>query len=450
MKRVSFLLVLSCFFMVFLPQNLHAQKSFNERQIARHAVSHDKMLDRLLKYISVESWSLYDNVTNQWTMTEGQTRMAEMLASDARALGAEVYVCPDNYVYVTVPSNIKNDVPSMGISCHLDYTQEAPYQGIKPTVLKYEGGDIILNENRILSPDSLQGRDLKHLVGKTLIHTDGTTLLGGDCKNGCTVAMSVLETLMKSDMKHGEVQFVWCPNEDIGKAAEKIDTAYFNPDIYYDIDGEGASEVGISNFTAREMFVRFIGKDAHPGEAKAMGLGDALAAAAEFITAIPIDCRPEHSEGTQGYMQAYGFQQSGVDWTVRLRIRYFDKADGEKYDDIVNQAFLNVRRDHPNVGIEVCNDFIVYENVAYSMHPECVNVLTAAAEKIGKELDLRANRGGTTASMMAAKGLNGGLPVFSGQHAIHSVYEYSVLEEVHEAYMLMLHTIDEVSKLSFR
>lgn len=426
---------------------LYAQKSRNEKIIAKKAVSHEKMLERLMKYISVESWSLYDNVNNDWTMTEGQAEMAAMLAADAKALGADVYLSPDNYVYVTVPSNLKYDVPSVGISCHLDYSQEAPYQGINPTVLKYQGGDIVLSEGVVLSPDSPEGKDLKYLEGKTLIHTDGKTLLGGDCKNGCAVAMSVLETLMKSDMKHGEVQFVWCPNEDVGMSAMRIDTERFNPEIYYDIDGEGATEVGVSNFTAREFYVKFIGKDAHPGDAKAMKMGDALAAAAEFVAAIPIDCRPEHSEGTQGYMQAYGFNQTGHDWFVKFRIRYFDKADGEKYDGIVKQALADVRRDHPEVGIEIHTDEIRYENVAYSLHPECINALCAASEKIGKNLDLKANRGGTTASMMAAKGLNGGLLVFSGQHAIHSIYEYSVLEEVHETYMLMLHTIDQVSQL---
>lgn len=450
MKKISLILALVCVCSGAISVEANAQKTRNEKQIAKHAVSQEKLLDRLMKYIEVESWSLYDNVNNDWTMTDGQVEMAAMLAADAKALGADVYVCPDNYVYVTVPSNLKYDVPTVGISCHLDYSQEAAYQGIKPSVIKYEGGDIVLSKEKVLSPDSKEGRDLKGLVGKTLIHTDGTTLLGGDCKNGCAAAMSVLETLMKSDMKHGEVQFVWCPNEDIGMSAMKIDSKHFNPDIYYDLDGEGATEVGISNFTAREFYVRFIGKDAHPGEAKAMGLGDALAAAAEFVAAIPIDCRPEHSEGTQGYMQAYGFQQNGIDWFVKLRLRYFDKADGERYDAIVNQALADVRRDHPNVGIEIHTDEIRYENVAYSLHPECINMLSAAAAKINKELDYKAARGGTTASMMAAKGLKGGLLVFSGQHAIHSVYEYTVLEEVHEAYMLMLHTIDEVSKLSFR
>jgi tripeptide aminopeptidase len=447
MKRFSILLMLASMCAGMSSAEASTQKKHNEKQIEKHAVSHDKLLERLMKYISVESWSMYDDDNGEWSVTQGQKEMAQLLAADAEALGAEAYVSAECYVYVTVPSNLKYDVPSMGISCHLDYTNEAPYQGIKPSVTKYEGGDVVLGSGKVLSPDSLQGRDLKHLVGKTLIHTDGSTLLGGDCKNGCAAAMSVLETLMKSDMRHGEVQFVWCPNEDIGRAAERIDTSRFNPDLYYDLDGEGSSEVGISNFTAREFYVKFIGKDAHPGDAKAMGFGDALAAVSEFIAAIPIDCRPEHSEGTQGYMQAYSLKQTGIDWFVRLRLRYFDKADGEKYDAILKQALEDVRRDHPNVGVEVHTDMIVYENVAYSMHPECVNVLTAAAAGIGKELDLRANRGGTTASMMAARGLNGGLPVFSGQHAIHSVYEYSVLEEVHEAYMLMLHTINQVSCL---
>ena len=146
-------------------------------------------------------------------------------------------------------------------------------------------------------------------------------------------------------------------------------------------------------------------------------------------------------------MQAYLFEPDDINWTVRLRIRYFDEADAAKYDAVLKQALSNVRRDHPNVGIEILNDMIEYENVAHSMHPECVNMITAAAKTIGKNLNFVDTRGGTTAAMIAAKGFKGGLPVFSGQHAIHSVYEYSVLEEVHEAYMLMLHTIDEVSKL---
>lgn len=430
-----------------LSMGVEAQENHNKTEIAKHAISHEKLLERLLKYLSVESYSKYDNINNTWTMTPGQEEMATLLAEEAKKLGAEVYHSPDNYVYVTVQSNLDYEVPTVGISCHLDYSEEAPGENITPIVTRYKGGDIELSPGIILSPDTKEGRDLNTLVGKTIIHTDGTTLLGGDCKNGCAASMSILETLLKSDIKHGKVQFVWCPNEDIGKSAERIDTAYFKPEIFYDLDGEGNKEVGVANFTARGLIIRFTGKYAHPGEAKAMGLGDALAAACQLVSAIPLDCRPEHSEGTQGYMQAYGFIQEGIDWCVKLRLRYFDVADGERYDMIIKNALESIKRDHPNVGIKIAMDNIEYENVAYSLHSECLPSLMKAASSMGKDLDLLSNRGGTTAAMMAAKGLRGGLVVFSGQHAIHSVYEYSVLEEIHDIYMLMLNTIDEVSRL---
>ena len=441
-KTLFSIIVFTCISLGAVAQNNH-----NEQEIAKHAISHERLLERLLEYLSVESYSKFDNVNNTWTMTPGQEEMAKLLASEAKKLGADVYHSPDNYVYVTVPSNLEYEVPAIGISCHLDYSEEAPGENIRPIVTKYKGGDIKLSPDIILSPNSKEGRDLKSLVGKTIIHTDGTTLLGGDCKNGCAASMSILETLLKSDMKHGKVQFVWCPNEDIGKSAERIDTAYFNPEIFYDLDGEGNKEVGVANFSARGIIIRFIGRYAHPGEAKAMGLGDALAAAAQLISAIPLECRPEHSEGTQGYMQAYGLTQEENDWSVKLRLRYFDVADGEKYDKILKDALASIEKDYPNVGIKTAMDEIEYENVAYSLHTECIPSLMKAAARMDKELDLLSNRGGTTAAMMAAKGLRGGLVIFSGQHAIHSVYEYSVLEEVYETYLLMLNTIDEVSRL---
>ena len=226
-KTLFSIIVFTCISLGAVAQNNH-----NEQEIAKHAISHERLLERLLEYLSVESYSKFDNVNNTWTMTLGQEKMAKLLASEAKKLGADVYHSPDNYVYVTVPSNLEYEVPAIGISCHLDYSEEAPGENIRPIVTKYKGGDIKLSPDIILSPNSKEGRDLKSLVGKTIIHTDGTTLLGGDCKNGCAASMSILETLLKSDMKHGKVQFVWCPNEDIGKSAERIDTAYFNPEIF--------------------------------------------------------------------------------------------------------------------------------------------------------------------------------------------------------------------------
>lgn len=245
----------------------------------------------------------------------------------------------------------------------------------------------------------------------------------------------------------GEIQFVFCPNEDVGLAAERIDTARFNPDILFDLDGEGASEVLAANFTARSQVVKFCGRYAHPGSAKEQHLGDALAAASTFIASVPLENRPENSEGTQGYIHPWKMAADGNDYTVHTRIRYFDKNEGDEFKSIMEASLEKIQRDFPDVKVEVLQDILQYENVAYSMHPESRNIIEKAAKRSGVMIEFKDVRGGTTASMFAAKGLRGGMCVFTGQHAIHSVYEYTVLEEMYKAYRLMLSVIDEVSKM---
>ena len=287
------------------------------------------------------------------------------------------------------------------------------------------------------------------VVGKTLIHTDGTTLLGGDDKNGCTILISLIETLVKSDMKHGQVQFVFCPNEDVGRAAEHIDTAYFSPDILFDVDSKGGSEVFDCNFTAQQLAVRFIGHPAHPQEAKAKKMGDALAAAATYIASVPLEYRPERTEGKDGYIQHYSIviEESKVDYQVLSRIRYFDKNEGELFNKIIKESLEKVNRDFPYVKTEVIINELLYDNVAYTMHPSSRAVLDRASTRSDVKISVESKRAGTTAALFVAKGLKGGMGVFSGQHNAHSVHEYSCLEEMMDSYRLLLYVIDEVTSL---
>ena len=399
------------------------------------------MLQRLLDYVAIESGS--QEVEDGYPMTDGQLRMADRLADDARAMKATVTRTEWGYVYVNIPSNIKKNVPSIGISCHLDYTPEAPGKGIKPMVITYQGGVIDLGHG-VIDPATPKGADLPNLIGKTIIHTDGTTLLGGDDKNGCAIVMSVIETVMQRGFKHGHLQFVFCPNEDIGLAALKIDTTFFNPDIVIDVDNEGGSEVAVSNFTAQEIVVRFTGNDAHPSLAKEQHLGDALAAASAFIASVPLKYRPEHTDGKQGYVHPWGMTMADdkITYTVSTRIRYFDKQEGALFNDMVKKNIDKVRNGFPYVKTEVVRDVLQYDNVEYTMHPMSLPLLEKAAASLGLKLHCVEMRAGTTASMFAAKGLRGGLGIFSGQHNPHSVQEYSVLEEMYDAYMLLLKVIE--------
>ena len=408
-------------------------------------VQKQEMLERFLRYIAIESGSQLPT----YPITPGQIEMADLIKSDAEALGAKVVKTDWQYVYVDIPSNLEQDCPILGFSCHLDYTPEAPGKGIKPTVIEYKGGDIVLADGSVITPSKPDGEDLPGLVGKTLIHTDGTTLLGGDDKNGCTILMSLVETLMNSNMRHGRVQFVFCPNEDVGGAAEHIDTTLFCPDILFDVDSKGGHEVFDCNFTAQQLAVRFMGHPAHPQDAKAKKMGDALAAAATYIAAIPLKYRPERTEGKEGYIQHYSIntENSGVDYVVYSRIRYFDKREGELFNKIINESLEKVNTDFPYVKTEVIKNELLYDNVAYSMHPSSREVLYRASSRSGVEISINSKRAGTTAALFVAKGLKGGMGVFSGQHNAHSIHEYSCLEEMMDSYRLLLYSIDEVARL---
>lgn len=416
------------------------------QQVKRYAISETAILNRFLDYVAIESASFYPTA-DEYPMTDGQKAMGEQLAADAKKLHADVTFSEWGYVYVNIPSNVKKQVPTIGVVCHMDITSETPSKGIKPTVLKYEGGIINLG-NGIIDPNTPQGADLNNLIGKTLIHTDGTTILGGDDKNGCAILMSIIETVQKKGFKHGPLQFVFCPNEDVGLAALKIDTTYFNPDILIDVDLDGGQKVAVSNFTAEGLKVRFVGNDVHPAAAKELHLADALAAVSTYIARMPLQYRPENTEGKQGYIQAYQLEQLSdkVSYSIETRIRYFDKKEGDEFNRILRENLQYVRESFPYVKVEIMNEGLQYANVEYTMHPQSIPLIKAAATRCQMELDFEDLRAGTTAAMLSTKGLPGGMSLFSGQHNEHSVYEYSVLEEMYDAYILLLTMIDEIQK----
>lgn len=389
--------------------------------VAAYAQEHDvqrSMLDRFTLFASTDSQSSFDSIC-----TVGQHNMALAIENEVRGIinaqnaeGVRCTVSDENYVYVVIPANIPDPCPSLGISCHLDVTPEATGGNIRPIV------------------------DTRN--GHTIVRTDGTTLLGADDKCGCTIAVELINKLLSDPtLRHGEVMFAFCPNEDVGRAAEAIDSTIFNPDILFDLDGTGGNEITKSNFTARDINVKFIGRDAHPSEAKAQKLGDATAAAATFIAFFPLEVRPENTEGLQGYIHPWDFNKDNENVAVLSRIRYFDQAEGEYFDRLLNEAIAKVRNDFPNVGVEILYDRLIYENVAYTIHPQAKALVENAARTIGKEIVFIDERGGTTASMFAAKGLKGGMCVFTGQHEIHSTREYADLQEMEEAYNLMVEII---------
>ena len=425
--------------------NLNAQKNDIER-----------MLDRYLSYVKIESQSHYPDNPDEFPMQEGQKKMATFIFNEIKSMGKgiEVKISPDYYIYAKVPSNMKKKVPSVMFMAHLDVTPEANGTGIKPQVHRnYNGGDITLGHGLVLSPDSKQGAHMNDLVGKTIVTSNGATLTGADCKTGCAILVTLIEQLLNDrKFKHGDVYFCFSQNEDVGLAAMRMDMSYLDkvPDMLIDVDGGDYGQFSVANFTAEGRTYLFKGNLAHPSNGKANGYADARTAMAYFVGQLPPETHPSNSEGKQGYIHCYAGDtlNGGQDYRISFRVRYFDKADSARYAAYFDNATNKTKSAYPNVEIVLENNVLQYDNVAYSMHPKTVDVIKQAAASIGVKMEPVELRAGTTGAMMVARGLPGGPCIYSGQQAEHSVYEWCCIEELVELTGFCKAILMETSKLT--
>ena len=414
------------------------------------------LLDSLLKESCVLRFVNYARINSQSTESEdvtafplsmGQRQMARLVEQDLLKMAKnnkslQVVRSEREYVYAKLPATTKRKLPSIMLMAHLDITPEAPGGNIKPIVhCNYQGGDIVLPSGVVLSPESPQGKHLKECIGKTIITSDGNTLLGADDKTGCTVLVSLIRNLLYGKpFEHGDLYFVFSQNEDIGRAADGFETKYVggNPDVVIDVDGDDPHAFSVENFTAAMRIYTFHGKSAHPGEGYANKYGDALTAASYFVGQIPPYKHPSVSRGKQGYIHCYDIchpkdsvgKVISDDYLVKVRLRYFDKLEGDTLRQMLDYAEGKTIEAFPFVKVEASAENLQYENVAYTMYPTLPDIIKKAYASLGKQVSPRSERGGTTSAMIAAKGLRGGACLFSGQQAEHSVYEWTCVEDM--------------------
>lgn len=261
--------------------------------------------------------------------------------------------------------------------------------------------------------------------------------------------VELIKTLTKpgNKIRHGEIQMVFAPKEDCGEAAKRIDTARFNPDIYYDIDGGEVGSVLSSNFSAERLNLRFIGKPAHPSEAKQLDYDDALACASRFVASFPLDVNPANSEGRQGYIHFYQMDRNGDDYSLYTRIRYFSREEGSLFSRMIDRALAQAETDFPSVKIEVLARGLQYENVEPTLHPKAIDIVATATRKAGITPEIAPVRAGTTAAMMAARGLKGGCCIGSARNNDHTIYEYVSIDDMCKVHEIGLNIVGEVSSL---
>lgn len=402
---------------------------------------------RFVNYARINSQSTEGEDVTAFPLSMGQRQMARLVEQDLLKMAKnnkslQVVRSEREYVYAKLPATTKRKLPSIMLMAHLDITPEAPGGNIKPIVHRnYQGGDIILPSGVVLSPESPQGKHLKECIGKTIITSDGNTLLGADDKTGCTVLVSLICNLLYGKpFEHGDLYFVFSQNEDIGRAADGFETKYVggNPDVVIDVDGDDPHAFSVENFTAAMRIYTFHGKSAHPGEGYANKYGDALTAASYFVGQIPPYKHPSISRGKQGYIHCYDISHPkdsigkviSDDYLVKVRLRYFDKLEGDSLRQMLDSAEGKTIEAFPFVKVEASAENLQYENVAYTMYPTLPDIIKKAYASLGKKVSPRSERGGTTSAMIAAKGLRGGACLFSGQQAEHSVYEWTCVEDM--------------------
>ncbi len=402
------------------------------------------MIPRFVQYVQIDSMS--DN-NAEW-MTPGQEKMAQALYEDIKQYGFDTHFSADKYIYVNIPSNLKRQVPTLGFSAHYDTTPDIVGNGIKPQVIKeYDGKPITLKNGHVIDFNS--DPYLENMIGKTIVTSDGTTILGADDKAGLTIMVTLLQTLAENPkIPHGPIQMLFAPNEDVGRSAERMELEYYHPDYAFDFDGGVNGEVVVANFSADRVVVTAQGVPGHQSYAATNGYRNSVKPIGDLIAnASKSENLPNNSTGEQGYMEPHHIEYDAANNThmVDFRLRYFDQEEGQRYLKQIKHAADSLSNAlKVQIMVEVIKQ---YENVAYGVKPEAMNLITKAMNDAGITPDVKKERAGTTSAMIMAKHGFGGYTVFTGQNNPHAYTEWLSEEDMFKAYQVAYNLVKHVTQL---
>lgn len=408
-----------------------------------------KVVERFIKYVKFDTKS--DEESTTVPSTASQLILAKEIGMELETLGMkEVSVDTNGYVMATLPSNLDNDShsPIIGFIAHMDTSPDMPGLNVKPKFVEnYDGKDILLNseKNIILSPKDFP--ELKDYIGKTLITTDGTTLLGADDKAGIAEIITAIEHLIShSEIKHGTIRIGFTPDEEIGAGADHFDVKKFNADLAYTVDGGPIGELEYENFNAAGAKIIIQGRNVHPGSAKNKMINSMLISS-EFIAALPCDETPGTTEGYEGFYHLVGISGEVECTTLKYIIRDFDKASFEnrkvKLQNIVDEFNLKYGK---GTLVLTLNDQYFNMKEIIEKHKYIVDTAFKAMESVGVTPLVQPIRGGTDGARLSFMGLP--TPnIFTGGHNFHGKYEFIPTFAMEKAVEVILKTIELYSKM---
>ncbi|OXT09440.1 peptidase T [Thermoanaerobacterium thermosaccharolyticum] len=401
---------------------------------------------RFLKYVKYETTS--DENSSKCPSTDGQMAFAKDLAAELKAIGlTDVTVDENGYVMGTVPSNIDRKIPVVGFISHMDTSPDMSGKNVNPQIIKnYDGKDIILNKDKniVLSPSDFP--ELKDYIGKTLITTDGTTLLGADDKAGIAEIVTACEYLISHpEIKHGTIKVCFTPDEEIGRGADKFDVKKFGADFAYTIDGGKLGELEYENFNAASAKIIIHGRNVHPGTAKGK-MKNSVLIGVELASMLPLEETPENTEGYEGFYHINNFNGNVEETHLYYIIRDFDKENFENRKNyllnLINK--LNEKYGEGTVEIDLKDQYYNMREII-EKDMSIVEIALKAIEKAGVKPDLSPIRGGTDGARLSYMGLP--TPnIFTGGHNYHGKYEYISIFAMEKAVEVILNIVKLVTE----
>ena len=388
--------------------------------------------ERFLNYVPV--WTTSDETSDTVPSADRELVLARMLVEEMKGLGIAVARVDDKgYVYGHIPATPGcEDKPSLGLVAHMDTVADASGENIKPQIIEnYDGKDVVLKgSGDILKVDEFPY--LAELKGRTLITTDGTTLLGADDKAGIAEILTVAEEIIKEGLPHGKICIGFTPDEEIARGAKHFDVEGFGADYAYTLDGDEEGEIQFENFNASTAFITIHGVSVHTGSAKDV-MVNSQTIATEIHQMLPVNERPETTEGYEGFYHLVSVQGNVTTTKMKYFIRDFDRrsfdARAQKLRDIAEE--MNKKYGEGKVEVEIVES---YYNMREKIEPcmQLIDYAKAAIEHAGITPIVSPVRGGTDGARLSFKGLpcpNLG----TGGHAFHGVFEHITVEGMDKA-----------------
>lgn len=389
------------------------------------------LIDRFLDFVSYDTQS--SEQSNTTPSTSKQMDFARHLEEEVRKMGLTDITLDDNaYLMATLEANTDKDVPVIGFIAHMDTAPDMSGKDVKPRIVKYEGGDIVLNaeQNIVLSPNDFP--EMLDYLRQDLIVTDGTTLLGADDKAGIAEILDAVAWLQAHpEVKHGKIRIAFNPDEEIGKGAHKFDVAQFGCEWAYTMDGGAIGELEFENFNAAGARLTFQGRNVHPGSAKNKMI-NAILVANEFINLLPPAETPAHTEGYEGFYHVVGVEGTVEEAHLVFIIRDHDRERFEARKREMQRLVDVINGRYPDCCTLEMNDqyYNMREKVEPLMH--IIEIAEQAMRDSGVEPKVQPIRGGTDGAQLSFKGLP--CPnIFAGGLNFHGRYEFVPVPSMQKA-----------------